>query len=100
MQSETDWYDNYKLKILRHNLFPASYKDPETQKFGMNTERMTDFSERIEDFVVHGEATDPSGYTPFLDFTGPMMFYPHHCAEVRDGDEVTIFPSPRVAYIK
>jgi len=51
----------------------------------MNTEKMTEFSDRIEKFVVHGEAaTTEAGYMPFLDFTGPMMFYPHHCGEVRD----------------
>lgn len=44
---------------------------------------MMNQGEELENFVVHGEAKSrEEGYIPFLDFLGPMLWFPYHCAPI------------------
>jgi hypothetical protein len=39
-------------------------------------EQMTALGPKIEDFVVNGGAGSKKDYLPFIDVTGPFLFYP------------------------
>ena len=39
-------------------------------------EQMIDLGPKIEDFVTGGGGGKKSTYVPFMDVTGPLLFYP------------------------
>jgi hypothetical protein len=88
-------YESMDIKELRHGLYPVH----EANLDGTYDITFDDAIRQIDalsDFMANGEMGANGGYAPLLDPSGPMTFFPLHCAEIKSKG---IYASPVIAYI-
>jgi hypothetical protein len=100
MQIKVEYIENIDLAKLRHGLYPPTKFDPDTNEYAMSFDTINAQLEKLTPFMMNGNVTtdkEAEGYIPMLDVTGPLMYFPPHCVELK---ESLVFESPVIAYIK